>query len=106
MEKNKSKNFFSRVQYAVFKVEKYGDFIEEKPSVAIKYMLTLILIISLILTIMMTISFTNLAKKAENFIKNYLVDFTFENNKLNFSDIQYYNEPAHTERYNHSLRCH
>ncbi len=88
MEKNKSKNFFSRVQYAVFKVEKYGDFIEEKPSVAIKYMLTLILIISLILTIMMTISFTNLAKKAENFIKNYLVDFTFENNKLNFSDIQ------------------
>lgn len=88
MEKNKSKNFFSRVQYAVFKVEKYGDFIEEKPSIAIKYMLTLILIISLILTIMMTISFTNLAKKAENFIKNYLVEFNFENDKLSFSEVQ------------------
>lgn len=88
MEEKKSIDFFKRIKYAIFKVEKYSEFLEEKPNIAIKYMVQLLLIVSLILTIISTISFVNLSKKGEDFIKNNLADFTFENNKLYFSEIQ------------------
>ena len=88
MEEKKSINFFKRLGYAIFKVEKYGDFLEERPNTAIKYMLQLLLIVSLILTIISTISFVGLSKKGENFIRNDLAEFSFENNKLYFSEIQ------------------
>ena len=84
----KSISFFKRLGYAIFKVEKYGEFLEERQNVAIKYMLQLLLIVSLILTIISTISFVGLSKKGENFIRNDLAEFSFENNKLYFSRIQ------------------
>ena len=87
-ENSKTMDFFKRIKYAVFKVEKYSEFLEERPSTSIKYMLTLLLITSLIITISMTVGFISLAKQGENFIKTELNDFSFENNKLFFNGIQ------------------
>ena len=87
-ENNNAMDFFKRIKYAIFKVEKYGEFLEEKPSVSIKYMFTLLLIVSLIITIITTLGLISLIKQGENYIKTELNDFSFENNKLYFNGNQ------------------
>lgn len=87
-ENNNAMDFFKRIKYAIFKVEKYGEFLEEKPSVSIKYMFTLLLIVSLIITIITTLGLISLIKQGESYIKTELNDFSFENNKLYFNGNQ------------------
>ena len=85
---NKSKKitFFSRNKRSIFNVESYGEFLLEKTSVAIKYFLLLVLIISLVLAAVSTYHFGKIVEKGYSYIKNELPDFTYENEKVKFTN--------------------
>jgi hypothetical protein len=89
MEETKnSKNFFKRLQYSIFKVEKYNEFLEESPKIAISYILKLILIVAVVITAINIVEFVLMANKGADFIRNDLNDFLLEDNTLYFSSMQ------------------
>jgi len=79
-------NFFVRAKRAICNVERYGEFLLEKTSTAVKYFLILILIVTLVLTIVSTYQFSKIANKAINYVRNDLPDFTYENGKVMFAN--------------------
>lgn len=85
---NESKKitFFTRIKRSIFNVEKYGEFLLEKTSLAIKYFFLLVLIISLVLATVSTYHFGKVVEKAYSYIKNELPDFTYENEKVKFAN--------------------
>lgn len=99
MEEKKKMNFFKRLKVAIFNLEEYGTFIEEKFSVAIKYMFCIILFTSLIMSLILTVEYTQVIKKGLNYIENEFPDFNFESNKLNVN--QYVD--AYDEQYDFKL---
>lgn len=78
------KNFFVRIKRSIFNVEKYGEYVLEKTSVAVKYFFGIILIISLVLSAVSTYHFSEIVNKAYSYVKNELPDFTYENGKVTF----------------------
>lgn len=82
MEKKNKMSFFKRLKTAIFNLDEYGIFIEEKFSVAVKYMFLILLFISLIISFVTTYQFSKQIKKGINYIENEFPDFRFEDNKL------------------------
>ena len=90
--KNKM-SFFKRLKTAIFNLEEYGIFIEEKFSVAVKYMLLIILFISLAMSAIITYEVSIEIKKGLSYIENEFPDFTIENHKLKVNEyVEAYDE--------------
>lgn len=79
-------NFFKRLKKAIFNIDEYGIFIEEKLSVAVKYMLLIILFISLVLSAIMTYEFSKEIHKGLSYIENEFPDFSIKNNELKVNE--------------------
>lgn len=75
-------NFFKRLKTAIFNIDEYVNFIEEKLSVAVKYMLLIILFISLALSAIMAYEFSKEIQKGFSYIENEFPDFKIENDEL------------------------
>lgn len=92
--------FFKRVKLAIFNLEKYSIFANEKFSKALKYLLLLILIVTIVLSIASTIQLSNEAGKLINYVKSdELPDFEIKDGKLEAGGIV----NAYDEEYNSRL---
>jgi len=96
---NKKVNFFNRIRIAIFKLEDYGLFLGERFSVALKYFLLLICIVSLIMTSLDSYDFNKMINKVYSYIQNELPDFSYENEKLSVPNVI----EAYDEEYNFKL---
>ena len=75
--------FFKRVKIAIFNLEKYSIFANEKFSKALKYLILLVLIMTLALSISSTINLSNEAGKLINYVKSEeFPDFKLKDGKL------------------------
>lgn len=81
-EVNEKMNFFTRLKIAVFKLEDYGKFLTEKPSVAIKYLLVLLLLVSVTISLVVIYNTVQIINRGYEYIYNEMPDFNFENNRL------------------------
>ena len=86
-ETNKKISFLKRIKIAIFKLEHYGFFLGEKFSVAIKYFLLLLLILSVVMSFVDTYSLNKMAKKAYQYVKNELPEFSYQEGILEFNQI-------------------
>ena len=87
-------NFFMRIKYAIFNLEKYQDFAMENTKTSVKYFLKLILAFTLIVCTALTYRLGNTINEVFDVIRNNVPDFTFENNEL----ISKENEPTIIEK--------
>lgn len=81
MEQRKM-NFFKRVKNAVTNFDEYKNFSEEKVSIAVKYLLKVVLIFTIAITIALSIKLVEETNKAIQIFKNEFPEFKFENNTL------------------------
>ena len=81
MEQRKM-NFFKRVKNAVTNFDEYKNFSEEKISIAIKYLLKVVLIFTIAITIALSIKIVDETNKSIQIFKNEFPEFKFENNDL------------------------
>ena len=82
--------FFSRVKKAIFKFEEYEKFIVEKPSVAVTYLVKLVLIFSIIVTIAICYTLKINIQKFANNLNNELPEFKIEEGTLQIEDQDEY----------------
>ena len=80
----KKAGFFKRIYISVFKVEKYGEFVLEKTSVAIKYFFALVLLVAIILALATTIKTYTIIDKGFNYLRNEMPDFKLSNGTVIF----------------------
>lgn len=93
LKKGKKINFFQRLKIAIFNLDEYGIFIEEKVSVAIKYMFIIVVFASIILSVLMTAEYSKELEKGFNYFQNEFPDFKFEGTKLKLdSYVEGYDE--------------
>ena len=78
----KKVSFLKRVKDAIVNFEEYKIFSEEKVSVAIKYILKLVLIFSFIITIAVTYKVVEEANNLISNFRNESPEFSFQDNKL------------------------
>lgn len=79
---DKKINFFQRLKRAVFNIEKYQEFAQEKTIVAVKYFMKLILLLSVIITLGAVYKFGSMAGFFVDTFKTDFPNFTFSNNTL------------------------
>lgn len=84
--KKDKKGFFARLKTSVFKLEDYGSFLGESPSIAFKYFFLLILFVSTIVVGVSTYDFARMTNKIYNYIGSELPDFSFADGNLNFQN--------------------
>jgi len=99
MEEENKISFFKRVKMAIFNLEDYKIFASEKFSKALKYIFSLIAIVTLILGISTTISFRQKFDKLVSYIENEFPDFSYENQSLSVQD----NVSAYDEEFESKL---
>lgn len=87
MEEEKKIGFFKRLKIAIFNLEEYKIFANERFSKALKYIFTLIAIVTLILSISTTISFRQEFDKLVSYVRNDFPDFTYENETLSVQEV-------------------
>ena len=88
MENNVRKiNFFNRLKIAIFRIERYGEFLFEKWQVAFIFFLILVMFSAIVSSIFSVQNFSKMFPKGIDYIKSELPDFTFENNELRFDEI-------------------
>lgn len=87
MEEEKKIGFFKRLKMAIFNLEDYKTFANEKFSRALKYIFTLIAIVTIILSISTTISFRQEFDKLVSYVRNDFPDFTYENETLSVGEV-------------------
>ena len=80
--KAKKMNFFKRLKTAIFNLDEYSSFIDEKFSVSVKYILIIIAIMSVVLSIITTVSVSNKIKKGITYFENEFPDFFFDEYSL------------------------
>lgn len=97
MEKVK-KNFFQRIKMAIFNVEKYQELALEKPKIALKYFIKLILILTIVISLSAIYKFGTMASFFIDTFKNDFPEFTFSNNTLVAEEI------VNTERESKNLK--
>lgn len=78
----KKMNFLERIKNAVTNFDEYKNFSEEKLSIAIKYLLKIILIFTIIVTIALALKISDEVNKAIEIFKQEFPEFKFENNNL------------------------
>lgn len=81
MEKVK-RNFFKSAKLAIFNVEKYQDLALEKPSVAVKYFVKLILVLTIIISLAAVGKFAGMAIFFVDAFETEFPNFTFSNSVL------------------------
>lgn len=79
--------FFKRLKIAIFNLEDYKIFVNERFSKALKYIFTLIAIVTLILSISTTISFRQEFDKLVSYVRNDFPDFTYEDETLSVGEV-------------------
>ena len=80
--KQKKENFFKRLKNAVINFDKYREYADEKVSVAIKYVLKLVLIFSIIIAVSLTIRVALELNRVIEAFRESCPDFKIENNSL------------------------
>ena len=80
--KTKKVSFFKRIKDAVINFDEYLNFLEEKLSVAIKYIIKLALILTFIITIALTVKIVQEANNLIISFQNEAPEFSFQNNEL------------------------
>ena len=79
---NTKPNFFKRLKLAIFNVEKYQEFALEKPNVAIRYFIKLIIVLSIIISLAAVYKFAIMSEFFIDTFKNDFPEFTFSDNTL------------------------
>lgn len=79
---NKKINFFKRIKLAIFNVEKYQEFALEKPNIALKYFIKLILVLAIIISLSAVYKFASMSEFFIDAFKNDFPEFTFSENTL------------------------
>ena len=86
-------NFFRRLKIAIFNLDEYGIFIEEKVNVAIKYMFIIIVFASIVLSVFMTTEYSKELEKGFNYFQNEFPNFKFEGTDLKLDNyVEGYDE--------------
>ena len=80
--KQKKENFFKRLKNAVTNFDKYREYADEKVSVAIKYILKLVIIFSIIIAVSLTIKIALELNRVIESFRESCPDFKIENNSL------------------------
>ena len=81
MEEKKKLNFFQRFYMAIFKLEDYTKFFEEKWTKALKYFTLLSLLVAVLFGIVAVMDFYGMFEKGYSFFKT-LPEFEYKNNVL------------------------
>lgn len=93
LKEGKKINFFRRLKIAIFNLDEYGIFIEEKVNVAIKYMFIIIVFASIILSVFMTTEYSKELEKGFNYFQNEFPNFKFEGTDLKLDNyVEGYDE--------------
>jgi len=100
MEKQKM-SFFKRILHAIKDFERYQDFALEDKSVAIRYIMKLVLILTIVISICFMISVAQMVKKGINYFRNDFPNLYFSNNELTIES----NEPIihELDKYNNGI---
>lgn len=86
MEKTKKIGFFKRFKMAIFELENYIDFINEKVSKSLMFSLKLIVILSLIMAISNAIYVYAKYNSPDNYLSEVIPEFTYENSELKIDE--------------------
>ena len=82
----KRPNFFKRIFISIFKLEDYGMFLGERVSVAIKYGLLLLFLLSLIISLSLTFYVYDEIRTGINYFKNEMPNFTISPEGAKFDE--------------------
>lgn len=76
-------HFFGRLKKAIFNLEKYSDFVNEKLSTTIKFLCVFVLIFTAFQTGIYGYNVNSMMGKIANYVENNLTDFEFKEYELN-----------------------
>lgn len=88
IKNDKNINFWKKIYYSIFKLNKYEDMIKEGLKKSVKYFFSLVSVVAIISSIFFTYETTNTIKEFSNYIKESLPNFKIENNELNIEDSE------------------
>lgn len=83
-EKVQKINFFERLMVAIFKLERYSEFLLEKRKVAFIFFVLMIIMLSFTTSVFQSLKFYKMANKGIAYIKTELPDFKYENDLIKF----------------------
>lgn len=86
MEKTKKIGFFKRFKMAIFELENYIEFINEKVSKSLMFSLKLAVILSLIMAISNAIYVYAKYNSPDNYLSEVIPEFTYENSELKIDE--------------------
>ena len=86
MEKTKKIGFFKRFKMAVFELENYIDFINEKVSKSLIFSLKLVVLLSFIMAISNVIYVYAKYNSPDNYLSEIIPEFTYENSELKIDE--------------------
>ena len=93
MEETKKINFFKRVKIAIFDLEKYNTFLNEKLFMAFKYLLKFLVLLVVIFSIATTIELNQKIDAAFKYFSNEFPSFEYKEGILNVADkVEAYNK--------------
>lgn len=86
MEKTKKIGFFKRFKIAIFELENYIDFINEKVSKSLVFSLKLVVLLALIMAISNVIYVYAKYNSPDNYLSEVIPEFTYENSELKIDE--------------------
>lgn len=86
MEKTKKIGFFKRFKMAIFELENYIDFLNEKLSKSLVFSLKLVVLLSLIMAISNVIFVYAKYHSPDNYLNEVIPEFTYENSELKIDE--------------------
>lgn len=86
IRKKEGLTFFQRLKVAIFKLEDYGNFLDESPSKAFKYFFLLALCVVVLIAAAVTFDFSKGVLKVFHYVKEEIPSFTLQNGILNFEE--------------------
>ena len=86
MEKTKKIGFFKRFKMAIFELENYIDFLNEKLSKSLMFSLKLVVLLSLIMAISNVIFVYAKYHSPDNYLNEVIPEFTYENSELKIDE--------------------
>lgn len=84
-ENTKKMNFFERFITSIKDFDKYQIFAIEKVSIAIKYLVILVVIFSLVGAIIFTTKFSNYINNSINYFKENISEVTYKEERLSIN---------------------
>lgn len=86
MEKTKKIGFFKRFKMAIFELENYIDFLNEKLSKSLIFSLKLVILLSFIMAISNAIYVYAKYNSPDNYLSEVIPEFTYENSELKIDE--------------------